>query len=66
MEMSRFSPQNLMLISIFYHICFFIEDHILLGGYKLGDKALDLLGLGAIFIGNGADGDFILDDRHEF
>ena len=32
----------------------------------MGGEALDQLGLGAIFFGKGADGDFILNDRHEF
>ena len=38
----------------------------MLGGFKLGDEVLDLSGLGSIFIGHGAHGDFILDDSHEF
>ena len=31
----------------------------------MGDEVLDQSGLGAIFVGHGADGDFILDDSHE-
>ena len=54
-----------MLIYVFYQLRLFTVDPILLGGIKLGDEVLDLLGLGAIFIGHGADGEFILDDRHE-
>ena len=54
-----------MLISVLYQILLFVGYPILLGGFKLGDEVLDLSGLGAIFIGHGADGDFILDDSHE-
>ena len=54
----------MVLIAVQYHILLVIGDHILLGGFKLGDEVLDQSGLGAIFIGNGADGDFILDDSH--
>ena len=38
----------------------------MLGGFKLGDEALDLSGVGAKSLGRGADVDFILDDVHEF
>ena len=55
-----------MLISFFYQFLLVIGDPILLGGFKLGDEVLDLSGLGSIFIGHGAHGDFILDDSHEF
>ena len=44
----------------------FTGDDILLGGFKLGDEALDLSGVGAKSLGRGADVDFILDDVHEF
>ena len=43
----------------------FIVDPILLGVFKLGDGILDLSGMGAIFIGHGTDGDFILYNIHE-
>ena len=42
-----------------------IGDHILLVGFKMGDKFLDQSGLEDIFIGHLADGDFILDDSNE-
>ena len=61
MEMRRFLPQNMILISIFYQIILFIGDPIWLGGFKLGDEVLDLSVLGTIFIGHGADGEFVLD-----
>ena len=64
-EMSRCPPINMMLIYILYQIILFIVYPILLGGFKLGDKLLDLSGLVAIFIGNGADGDLISYDRNE-
>ena len=53
-----------MMIAVFCQILLVIGDPILLGGFKIGDEVLDQSGLGAIFIGNGADGDFILDDSH--
>ena len=37
---------------------------MLLCGFKLGDEVPDLSGMGAIFIGHGTDGDFILDYSH--
>ena len=55
----------MILIAVFYQILLFIGYPILLGGFKLGDEVLDLTGLGVIFIGHGADGDFILNYRHE-
>ena len=55
----------MMLISVFYQLIMFIGDPIFLVRFKVDDEFLDLLGLGAIFIGHGADGEFILDDRHE-
>ena len=63
-DMITLTPINLMLFPVFCHLLLVIGDHILLGGFKLGDEVLDQSGLGAIFIGNGADGDFILDDSH--
>ena len=64
-ETSRCPPLNLVLIYVFYQLLMFIVDPILLGVFKLGDDILDLSGMGAIFIGHGTDGDFILDDSHE-
>ena len=54
-----------MLIAVFYQILLIIGDPILLVGFKMGDEVLGQSVLGSIFVGNGADGDFILDDRHE-
>ena len=65
-DMSAPPLKNMMLISVFNHIILFIRDLIFLGRFKLGDKVLDLSGLGAIFFGQGADAYFILDDGHEF
>ena len=65
-NMSTFSLKNMMLISVFYQLLLVIGDPILLSGFKMGDEVLDQLVLGAIFIGNGTDGDFILYDSHEF
>ena len=45
--------------------CFLAASSVYLGGLKLGDEVLDMSGLGAIFIGHGADGYFIFDDSHE-
>ena len=55
-----------MMIPFFYHIILFLGDSILLRRFKLGNEVLDLLGLDAIFSGLISDGDFILDDVHEF
>ena len=55
-----------MLIAVFYQLLLVIGYPILLGGFKLGDEVLDQSGLGAIFLGHGADGDLILDNIHEF
>ena len=57
--------QNLMLIAVLYQILLVFGYTILLGGFKMGDEVLDQSGLGAIFVGHDADGDFILDDSHE-
>ena len=63
--MSTCPPLNLILISVFYQLLLVIGDPILLGVLKMDDEVLDQSGLGAIFIGHGADGDFILDYSHE-
>ena len=55
-----------MLIPVFYQLILVIVDPILLGGFKLGDEVLDQSKLGAKFLGNGADGDFIFYDSPEF
>ena len=65
-EMSTCPTQNLMLIPVFYQLILVIVDPILLGGFKLGDEVLDQSKLGAKFLGNGADGDFIFYDSPEF
>ena len=54
-----------MLIADFYQIILVIGYPILLGIFKLGDEVLDQLRLGAIFIGNGVDGGFILYEINE-
>ena len=64
--MSRWPPQNMILISVFYQLLLLIGDPIWLGWFKLGDEVLDLLVLGAIFIGDYADRYFILDENHEY
>ena len=51
---------------VFYQILLVIGYLILLGEFKMGDDILDQSRLGAIFVGNGMDGDFILDYIHEF
>ena len=48
-----------MLFAVLYQLLMVIGDPILLGGFKMVNEVLDQLGLGAIFIGNGANGDFI-------
>ena len=55
----------MMLISVFYQLLLVIGDPILLGVLKMDDEVLDQSGLGAIFIGHSADGDFILDYSYE-
>ena len=65
MDISTRRPQNMIMIAVFYHVLLFIGYPILLGGFKLVDEVLDMLVMGAIFIGNGTDGNFILDDSHE-
>ena len=53
-------PENIILFSVIYQLLLLIVDSILLGRFKLGDEVLDVSGLGSIFSGHGADGDFIL------
>ena len=65
MEIRKFPLRNLILIAVFYQILLVIGDPILLDGFKMGDEVLDQSGLQAIFVGNGVDGYFILDDRHD-
>ena len=43
------------MIAVLYQILLFIGDHILFGGFKLGDEVLDMSGLAEIFTGNGTD-----------
>ena len=64
-ETSTRPSQNLMLIAVFYHIIMFNGNPILLGGFKRGHEVLDMSVMGAIFWGDGADADFILDSGHE-
>ena len=64
-EMSTCPPQNLMVIAVLYQILLVIGDPILLGGFKMDDEVFDQSVLGAIFLGNGADVDFILQKIHE-
>ena len=54
-----------MLIAVFYQIIMVIGYPILLGVFRMGNDVLDQSGLGAIFIGSGTDGDFILCYSHE-
>ena len=56
--------QYIVMIAVFYQIILVIGDNILLGGFKICNEVLDKLVLGAIFVGNGADGYLILDDIH--
>ena len=53
------------MISVLYQIILIIGYPILLGGFKIGDEVPNKSGLGAIFIGHGTDGDFILYNIHE-
>ena len=55
-----------MIIEFFYQLLLVIVDPILLGGFKIGERVLDKSGLGDILVGQGADGDLILYNRHEF
>ena len=64
-EISTLPPRNIIWIDVFNHIILFTGYPILLCGFKMGDEVLDLLGLGAIFIGNGVDGEFILGYNNE-
>ena len=54
------------MVSVFYKIILFLVDYILLGGFKLGYEVLDLSEVDAKLSGYRSDGDFILDDGHEF
>ena len=63
-DISTFHRKKIMLVSVLYQLLLVIVDRILLGRFKLGDEVLDQSGMGAIFLGHGADGDFILDDSH--
>ena len=64
-EMITFPPQNMMLIDVLYQLLMVIGDPILLGGFKMDDEVFDQSVLGAIFLGHGADVDFILQKIHE-
>ena len=66
MEMIRLPLQNMVPISVFYQLPLFLGDPILLGEINMSGGFLDLVGLGAIFIGHDADGDFVLDEIHEY
>ena len=63
--MRTLPPQNMILIDVFYQILLDFGDPILLDGLKMGDEVVDQLGLGSIFVGHGADEDFILDCKHK-
>ena len=52
-----------MMLIYFYQLLLFIEDPILLGGFKLGYKALDLPGVGAKCFGIGADEPWMTDRK---
>ena len=56
----------MILIDVFCQILLVVGDPILLVRFKMGDEVLDQSGLGATFVGHGADGDFILDGSHEY
>ena len=64
-DVCRFLLQNMIMIAVLYLILMFVGYTIFLGRLKMGDEVLGLSGLGAIFIGHGADGDFYSDDSHE-
>ena len=50
-EQSKIPPGNMMLISVFYRSLLFLVDHILLGGFNLGDEAFDLYRVDAKYSG---------------
>ena len=55
-----------MLIAVFYQLLLFLGYSILLVGFKLGYEVLYLLVVEAKFSRCRSDGNFILDDGHEF
>ena len=64
-DMSTCPLQNMIPITVLYHLLVIIGDPILFGGFKMDDEVLDQSGIGAIFVGNGEDVDFILYGIHQ-
>ena len=54
-----------MLIEIYHYIILIIGDSVLLGGFELGDEALDVYGVDAKVVECRYDEGFILYARHE-
>ena len=54
-----------MQISLFYWLLLVIRYPFLLCRFRMYDEVLDQSGMGAIFIGNGADEEIVFYDRYE-
>ena len=65
-DKTNFPPENMILFSVLYQLLLLIVDSILLGRFKLGDEVLYVSVVDAKISGCITDGEFILDNRHEF
>ena len=63
---STISPVNLMMIAVLFQVILFLGYYILLGGFKLVEDVLYLLVVDAKIFRCISDGDFTLDDFHEW
>ena len=59
-------PVNLITIAVLYQLLMFLGGSILLVILIPADEVLDMLAVEAKIYGCISDGDFILDDGHEF
>ena len=66
LEQIIIQPGNMIRKTVFYQILMILGDSVLLGGFKLGDEILYLLGLDTNFFRCISNGDLILDDGHEY
>ena len=55
-----------MLIVVLYHLILILGEYIFFGESKLGDEVLGVYGVEVNFEGCRSDGDFILDDIHDY
>ena len=63
---SNLTPENLMLISIFYQIILVIGKYVLFGRFELGDEVLDVYRVDKTIVECRSDEDLMLYYRYEF